>query len=290
MRPKTSDFGAASQVLKENAEKALIWEENTCVAEIVRLSLGRKPLWGKERIEIGLCQEGVRGMKRSTKLQVFGVALAGAVAMTAQAQPFNTLKFDINTVTSTIAGGTGAGGSLAPGGGDVGTFGGTITWTTGAAAFAGLVHGNNVGILGSFAAVAGSAGTLSSVSGSLAFAGGVTTGVALTFSNTVGDSFTTSIAAGGSLLFDGLFYTVSGLTFAGTFPALPGDSLFGTVDISSFAAAGNLFDGFFKDILINPGMVVDETDLELIITVPLPGGAAMASLGLLGLVSRRRRA
>lgn len=237
-------------------------------------------------------------MKRSTKLQIIGVALAGAVVATAQAQPFNTLKFDINQVDTTITGGTSGvqAGALAASGGDAGTFTGSIVWSMGGftkfAGTPGQVTGRNTGIFGGGPFVnAGDPGTLASISGTVNFVAGMTTGVGFTFANLAGDTFTTSIAAGGALVWDGTgSYTVTGLTFDGSFAPLSVPGFFGAVDVSQFIAAGNSFGGLFKDIFIVPDQATQTTDLELIVAVPLPGGAAMASLGLLGLATRRRRA
>ena len=227
-------------------------------------------------------------MKSSTKLQIIGAALAGAVVATAQAQPFNTLKWDINGVETAIVGGTSTvqAGALVAGGGDASTFTGSIMWTTGGATFQD-VTGSNTGILGSGFVNAGDPGTLASISGTVRFDSGLTTGVGFTFTNVAGDSFSTSIAAGGILQWGISSYTVTGLTFDGSFALVSGSS-FGTVDVSQFIAAGS-FGGLLKDIFIAPDQANQTTDLELIVAVPLPGGAAMASLGLLGLATRRRR-
>lgn len=240
-------------------------------------------------------------MKRSTKLQIFGAMLAGAVVMAAQAQPFNTLKWDIDRIDVTVAGGTGAGGSLVAGGGDKTTFGGTLTFSTGAGYYAGNVFGRNGSLFSgpAFAdagdpepgSAAPGSGVITGVTGTISFSGGLVTGGTFGFANTLGDTFLTSIKKGGTMSYLGA-YKVSGLTVGGGFFDAAPAGFFGSaatgVDISKFI--GKLAHGVFEELFITEETVTGATDVDMIITVPLPGGAAMASLGLFGLACRRRRA
>ncbi len=88
-------------------------------------------------------------------------------------------------------------------------------------------------------------------------------------------------------------WKIDGLTFAGLFTdsGLPGMiDRFAGVDISAFAAAEPLF-GAFLQFAFSPNAQGHDadSDLDLIVSIPLPGSAGLATLGMLGLASRRRR-
>lgn len=110
-----------------------------------------------------------------------------------------------------------------------------------------------------------------------------------------GSGYTASIVSGvGKVTAQaGQGWKIDGLTFAGLFSdsGLPGMiDRFAGVDISAFAAAEPLY-GAFLQFAFSPNASGHDadSDLDLIVSIPLPGSAGLATLGLLGLASRRRR-
>ncbi|MGD9692480.1 MAG: hypothetical protein AB7G17_10705 [Phycisphaerales bacterium] len=88
-------------------------------------------------------------------------------------------------------------------------------------------------------------------------------------------------------------FKVDGLTFNVLFSdsGAPGMiDRFAGVDISMFTAFEPLF-GSFLQFAFSPDATGHDadSDLDLVVSVPLPGSAGLATLGLLGLASRRRR-
>ena len=104
---------------------------------------------------------------------------------------------------------------------------------------------------------------------------------------------TLGASSGGAILdVGGGFFIIGGQTFEGLFSSPAGTFL--GVDISPWGATQPLA-GRFADIALNPrdmfgdGVIQDEdTDVDIFV-IPLPGAAGLASLGIMGLVLRRRR-
>ena len=236
-------------------------------------------------------------MNLSKRFSVCGAALVVAVvASPVQAQaPFSALWFDINDIGGTLSA------PLAAGGGSVNTFTGSILFFTqpgpfplATTAFGGDVRGNNTAVA-SFANTffpAGSAGTLATVGGSMTFLLGTATGVSFSFSNLLGDSYSTTIVSGsGALVWDTISetYNVTVRTTGGSFAGFGVDKKFGDVDISAFVPGGAAH-GLILDFFIPAGVTTATTiQAEVLVVIPLPQSVAMASVGLLGLGIRRRR-
>lgn len=110
-----------------------------------------------------------------------------------------------------------------------------------------------------------------------------------------GSAYSASIVSGAGKVTTqaGQGFKIDGLTFNGMFTdsGLPGMvNRFAGVDISAFASVEPLF-GAFLQFAFNPNAsgFDGDSDLDLIITIPLPGSAGLATLGLLAAGSRRRR-
>ncbi len=85
----------------------------------------------------------------------------------------------------------------------------------------------------------------------------------------------------------GGYFVIGGLTFAGTF-ATPAGTFLG-VDISTWGSAQPV-PGSFSDIAFNPDSSHEDSDTDVdLFIIPLPSGAALAGVGLSGLLVRRRR-
>lgn len=129
---------------------------------------------------------------------------------------------------------------------------------------------------------------------SITFSGGDITGGSLSVAVDQGGSENTytaslSTSSGGAILdIGGGTFIIGGLTFDGTFADAAGTFL--GVDISNWGSRQPL-PGRFSEIAFNPDArgLDRDTDVDVFVTVPLPSGIAMASLGLVAVVARRRR-
>ncbi|MCH8269669.1 MAG: hypothetical protein IH985_00465 [Planctomycetes bacterium] len=277
----------------------------SCVPRPPRLFSGVIPAYR------GCCEEGLArrivpwrfGMFRFKKIHVLSVVLGAALVSSTQAQPFSQLKIDINDVKVTMSSAFFTGGASAFGGGSAYTGDMTFAMATSPVVtnFAGNWFGNNnpTPAVGPFFD-AGSPGTLFSITGLLRFSAGTLTGVSFGFSNAAGDggdSFSTLIASGGTLIYipagASSTYEVTGLTFSGFFLDPDSNSAFSAVDISRFLSGG-LAHGLIKnflipDVAIAAGGFTEQVQIDLFIVIPLPGGAGLAGFGLIALGVRRRR-
>ncbi len=110
-----------------------------------------------------------------------------------------------------------------------------------------------------------------------------------------GSGYTASIVSGvGKVTTQaGQGFKIDGLTFNGLFSdsGLPGMiDRFAGVDISEFTAFEPLFGSFLQFAFAPDAQGFDaDSDLDLVVTIPLPGSAGLAALGLAGIASRRRR-
>ncbi len=86
----------------------------------------------------------------------------------------------------------------------------------------------------------------------------------------------------------GFTYNIAGLTFDGMFA--DDDGTFLGVDISPWGSAQPV-PGFFSTITFEPNASHEDADVDsdVFVMIPLPSGAALAGLGLSGIVVRRRR-
>lgn len=129
---------------------------------------------------------------------------------------------------------------------------------------------------------------------SISFSGGDITGGTVSIkadSSGSENTYTASLSStsGGAILFiGGGTFIIGGLTFDGLFADAAGTFL--GVDVSPWGSVQPV-PGRFSEIAFNPnaaGFDMD-TDVDVFVTIPLPGAVGMASLGLVGLAARRRR-
>lgn len=210
---------------------------------------------------------------------VAAVGIAGSGAMAA-----NELQFDVDALTADASGAFSE------------SFTGTLhVYNTAAMAD---VNGNamllDLLVDGTAQGTGGASTSAFSFDLSISFSGGDITGGSVSIAVDQGGSentYTASLASssGGAILFiGGGTYIIGGLTFDGTFADAAGTFL--GVDITPWGSRQPV-PGRFSQIAFNPdarGRDVD-TDVDVFVAVPLPGAAGMASLGVLGLASRRRR-
>lgn len=110
-----------------------------------------------------------------------------------------------------------------------------------------------------------------------------------------GSAYDASIVSGAGKVTTqvGQGFKIDGLTFNGLFSdsGLPGMvDRFAGVDISAFTSLEPLFGAFLQFAFSPNAQGYDaDSDLDLVVTIPLPGSAGLAAVGLLGLASRRRR-
>lgn len=127
--------------------------------------------------------------------------------------------------------------------------------------------------------------TLSSFSMSLDLAGGTVAGGSLSLGLSDGSAYLAGIVPGlGRVRTQaGQGFRVDGLTFAGLFNG----SSFAGIDVSS-GQNGNLSGSFLMSAFAPNGSGIDaDTQFELVVSVPTPGGAGL--LGAAGAVAIRRR-
>lgn len=228
-----------------------------------------------------------------------GLVLAIAVGMAAVAGNVSAgvLQFDVNAITAqAYAGPNGSGGTSAFGGQWTGVPGqghtGSIVLATGTnSALADLlINGISQSITPTW--------SLGSFSGTINLVDGVVTGGGFSLSATDGSSTDTysAVILGGSGIVTGVGgtppnqtapFSISGLTFAGTFSS----NSFAGVDVSQwFAYSGALPGNFFNfDYTPQSNGLDDSVDIDIFVAIPLPSAGLMglAGLGLLGV--RRRR-
>ena len=85
----------------------------------------------------------------------------------------------------------------------------------------------------------------------------------------------------------GIIFNIGGLTFAGAFASPTGTFL--GVDISPWGNAQPV-PGRFSEIAFIPDSSNNDSDTDVdVFIIPLPSGAALASIGLMGMLARRRR-
>jgi hypothetical protein len=203
--------------------------------------------------------------------------LSGVIAATAMfvattsASAVNELRFDVNSLTIATSGG--------------GAFGGLIH--TGTLTLTGDANTVLAGVLIDGSPVAFSYSTIT-LSGTISLTVGAVTGGSFSVTVDGTEIYSTSILSGvGSVNTQaGQGFTIDGLTFAGAFNT----TSWASVDVSPWDAAEPLH-GSFLNVAYNPngsGLDVD-ADMEVFVVIPLPSAAGLASVGLIGLASRRRR-
>lgn len=199
------------------------------------------------------------------------IAATAMFAATTSASAVNELRFDVNSLTIATSGG--------------GAFGGLIH--TGTLTLTGDANTFLAGVLIDGSPVAFSYSTIA-LSGTITLDGGSVTGGSFSVTIDGTEIYSSSILGGsGSVNTQaGQGFTIDGLTFAGAFST----TSWAGVDVTIWDAAEPLH-GSFLNIAYNPGVTgVDvDSDMEVFVVIPLPSAAGLASVGLIGLASRRRR-
>lgn len=198
-------------------------------------------------------------------------AAVAAAALSSAAQAGTELQMDLNSLTATANGPFGT------------NFTGTITLTkdSNSTLNAILIDGVDQNI---------ASGQLNALTGSITIAGGTVTGGSFSVTDTSNNVYTASIVNASGTVTTSAGQTgpfrIDGLTFQGFF----NNATFAGVDVTDWQSVQPL-NGSFLQFKFGPnanGVDID-SDVDLFVVVPIPTAVGMASLGLLGIGSIRRR-
>jgi hypothetical protein len=221
------------------------------------------------------------------------LAVAGMGISTASTQA-SILQFDVNALTAqAYAGSNGTGGTSAFGGAYTGIAGqghtGSLVLSTGTSS---VLNGI---LINSVSQTIPTGWSLSSFTATINLVDGVVKGGGLSLSATNGimtDSYSAMIFANSGVVAGGGFppvnppFSVSGLTYAGTFSG----STFAGIDVAQWFAYSGALPGNFINFEYRPNSAgFDSTvDIDIFVAIPLPSAGLMGLAGI-GLVAVRRR-